>query len=187
MAWYRNLSRREFIKTAAAAAVAAGATGCSANKNPWRFLKVDQARTLVAVCDCLIPPDDDPGAHWAEVVNYIDVQLCGPFRNLRDSYREGVASLERTSQSQQGKAFPELSNETQALLLHDLEAGKVPKEIWTRVKPRDFFEMVLAHTMQGYYGDPRHGGNRERASWKMLGLSYPQIRGRARVMEGKSS
>jgi gluconate 2-dehydrogenase gamma chain len=36
---------------------------------------------------------------------------------------------------------------------------------------------VRAHTMQGFYGDPRHGGNRDRASWKMVGLSYPPIRG----------
>jgi gluconate 2-dehydrogenase gamma chain len=32
--------------------------------------------------------------------------------------------------------------------------------------------------MQGFYGDPRHGGNREGVSWKMLGLPYPPIRGR---------
>jgi gluconate 2-dehydrogenase gamma chain len=187
LAWFRNLSRREFIKTAAAAAVASGAAGCSANKSPWRFLKVGEARTLAAVCDCLIPPDSDPGAEWAEVVNYIDLQLCGPFRNLRDSYREGITALEQTSQAQYGKAFTALSTEQQESLLKELEAGLVPKELWTKAKPRDFFEMVLAHTMQGYYGDPRHGGNRERASWKMLGLTYPQIRGRARVAEQKSS
>jgi gluconate 2-dehydrogenase gamma chain len=34
--------------------------------------------------------------------------------------------------------------------------------------------------MQGFYGDPRHGGNREGVSWKMLGLPYPPIRGRLR-------
>jgi gluconate 2-dehydrogenase gamma chain len=187
LAWFRNLSRREFVKAAAAAGVVSGVAGCSADKSPWRFLKVGEARTLAAVCDGLIPPDSDPGAEWAEVVNYIDIQLCGSFRNLRDSYREGIASLERTSQSRYGKEFPMLSSEEQTSLLKAVESGQVPKELWTRVKPRDFFEMVLAHTMQGYYGDPRHGGNRERASWKMLGLSYPQIRGRARVVEQKSS
>ena len=44
----------------------------------------------------------------------------------------------------------------------------------------EFFAYVVDHTMQGYYGDPRHGGNREGASWKMLGLPYPPIRGRLR-------
>ncbi len=186
MAWYRNLSRRDFIKTAAAASLASGAA-CSSSKNPWRFVKVDEARTLAAVCDCLIPPDNYPGAQWAEVVNYIDIQLCGPFRNLRDGYRDGIAALERTAQSRHGKPFSALSADAQTALLHDLEAGEACKQLFTTLKPKDFFEMLLAHTMQGYYGDPRHGGNRDRASWKMLGLSYPQIRGRARVLEEKSS
>lgn len=43
---------------------------------------------------------------------------------------------------------------------------------------RRFFDMILAHTRQGFYGDPRHGGNREMASWRMLGLPTPPIRGR---------
>jgi hypothetical protein len=32
--------------------------------------------------------------------------------------------------------------------------------------------------MQGFYGDPRHGGNLNRVSWKMLRLPYPPVRGR---------
>jgi gluconate 2-dehydrogenase gamma chain len=133
------------------------------------------------VCDCLIPPDSDPGAEWAEVVNYIDIQLCGPYRKLRNSYREGIASLELVSQRRFEKAFSLLSADAQNALLEDLEKDNVPEGIWTGLTPSQFFETVLAHTMQGYYGDPRHGGNRERASWKMLGLVYPQIRGRVRV------
>jgi gluconate 2-dehydrogenase gamma chain len=181
--WYRGLTRRDFIKVAAAATVVAGEAACSSNKSPWRFLRVHEARTLAAMCDCMIPPDSDPGAEWAEVVNYIDVQLCGPYRELRSSYREGIASLERTSQSRFGKTFSLLSTDAQTSLLQDLEKGNAPKEIWAALSPDKFFELVLAHTMQGYYGDPRHGGNRERTSWKMLGLSYPQIRGRARVVD----
>ncbi len=182
MAWYRNLSRRDFIMTAAAAAVSAGVAGCSSHKSPWRFLRAHEARTLAAVCDCLIPPDSDPGAEWAEVVNYIDIQLCGPYRKLRNSYREGIASLELVSQRRFEKAFSSLPANAQNALLEDLEKDNVPEGIWTGLTPSQFFEMVLAHTMQGYYGDPRHGGNRERASWKMLGLVYPQIRGRVRVI-----
>jgi gluconate 2-dehydrogenase gamma chain len=35
------------------------------------------------------------------------------------------------------------------------------------------------HTMQGYYGSPRHGGNKDAVSWRMLNLSEPMLRGRA--------
>jgi gluconate 2-dehydrogenase gamma chain len=31
--------------------------------------------------------------------------------------------------------------------------------------------MVVDHTMQGFYGSPAHGGNRDEASWKMLGVT----------------
>jgi hypothetical protein len=34
--------------------------------------------------------------------------------------------------------------------------------------------------MMGFYGDPRHGGNKDRVSWKMLGVADPPIRGRLR-------
>jgi len=134
------------------------------------------------MCDCLIPPDSAPGAEWAEVVNYIDMQLYGAYSKLRNSYREGTANLELTSQQYFGQAFSLLPTDAQKSLLQDLEKDHAPKEIWVGITPRHFFDTVLAHTMQGYYGDPRHGGNRERASWKMLGLVYPQIRGRARVI-----
>jgi len=39
---------------------------------------------------------------------------------------------------------------------------------------------VVSHTMQGYYGDPRHGGNRDAVSWTMLGVPASPIRGRAK-------
>ena len=44
---------------------------------------------------------------------------------------------------------------------------------------KPFFDLVRNHTMQGYYGSPRHGGNRDAVSWRMLGLDEPPLRGRA--------
>ena len=32
--------------------------------------------------------------------------------------------------------------------------------------------------MMGFYGDPRHGGNRNRVAWTMIGMPDPPIRGR---------
>ena len=58
------------------------------------------------------------------------------------------------------------------------EKGQVEAEDWAAVEPATFFKVVLDHTMMAFYGDPRHGGNRGRASWKMLGLPDPPIRGR---------
>lgn len=186
MAWYRSLSRRDFIKIAATAALASSAPSCTRAQSPWRFLRIEEARTLAAVCDRLIPPDADPGADWARVVNFIDLQLCGPYRDLRPVYRKGIGCLERASQKRFGKAFPELPVDRQESLLAALERGETAGGIWNVVAPAEFFEVVLNHTMQGFYGDPRHGGNRERASWKMLQLPYPPVRGRQRYETGNS-
>jgi gluconate 2-dehydrogenase gamma chain len=186
VSWYKNFNRREFIQLAAVAAAASGTVSCSGSRNPWRFLRIGEARTLAAICDQLIPADADPGADWAQVVNFIDVQLCGPYRELQTFYRDGIACIDETARSQFGKAFAQLSGDPQISILASLEKDAAPKDIWRSVNQRRFFETVLAHTMQGFYGDPRHGGNRAHASWKMVGLTYPQVRGRLKYDESKA-
>jgi|SRR6185437_10040432 len=186
VSWYKNLSRREFIQLAAAAAAVGGTVSCAGSQSPWRFLSIGEARTLAAICDQLIPPDQDPGADWAQAVYFIDAQLCGPYRDLQSLYRNGIAHTDETARLQFGKAFAELTSGQQITILVSLERDDAPKNIWKAADPRRFFETVLAHTMQGFYGDPRHGGNRAHASWKMLGLPYPPLRGRLKYDASKT-
>ena len=185
MSWYKGLSRREFIQLAAAAA-ASGTISCSGSRTPWRFLRIGEARTLAAICDQVIPPDRDPGAAWADVVNFIDIQLCGPFRDAQDFYRAGIACTDATARAKFGKSLAELSDDQQIEILVALENGQAPKAFWKTVDQRRFFDTVRAHTMQGFYGDPRHGGNRAHASWKMVGLTYPPVRGRSKYDASKA-
>jgi gluconate 2-dehydrogenase gamma chain len=174
-----RLSRRKFLQAAVVAAAGAGSTiACTGGRSPWRFLSVDEARTLAAICDQIIPPDEHPGAAWAGVVNYIDVQLCGPLRHLRNSYREGIASVDKSSRLLYGGSFINLVETKQVELLSLMEKGRAPNEAWRQSSSAEFFALLVDQTMQGFYGDPRHGGNREGASWKMLGTVYPPIRGR---------
>jgi len=190
-----KLSRRRFIQVAMAAAAAGSGAACTATRSPWRFLTVDEARTLAAICDQIIPPDQDPGAAWAGVVNYIDRQLCGPFKDWREVYRHGLAAVNQASRTVYGATFPDLPVQKQVEFLTLMEQDRVPGETWTEVSSTKlfglavdhtweqtsftrFFGLLVDHTMQGFYGDPRHGGNRDAASWKMLGVPYPPIRGR---------
>jgi gluconate 2-dehydrogenase gamma chain len=172
-------NRREFLQATLAAAAASGAgVACSRNRAPWRFFTLDEARTLAALSDQIIPPDQDPGASWAEVVNYIDRQLCGPFQSLQKNYRQGLAGVNESSRLTLGKAFADLDARQQIELMHRFENGSAPGAIWRQASSAEFLSLIVDHTMQGFYGDPRHGGNREGVSWKMLGLPYPPIRGR---------
>ena len=183
-----RLNRRAFLQAAATAAAAAGLTvGCTSNPSPWRFFRIDEARTLAAMVGQIIPPDQDPGASWAGVVNYIDRQLCGPYQALEWTYRLGLSGVDQTSRALYGKVFADVESQQQIELLHQLENRTAPGTIWRQLSSSDFFAMVVDHTMQGFYGDPRHGGNREGVSWKMLGIPYPPIRGRLRPDEAKRS
>jgi gluconate 2-dehydrogenase gamma chain len=177
-----RLNRRAFLQAALTAAAAAGSgVACSRNRSPWRFFTVDEARTLAGMVDQIVPPDQDAGAAWADVVNYIDRQLCGPYQNLQNSYRQGLAGVDQSSRDRYSKLFADLDGNDQVAMLHLLSKGHAPGSIWKHTSSADFFNTVLDHTMQGYYGDPRHGGNREGVSWKMVDLPYPPIRGRVRT------
>lgn len=158
------MQRRTFIVTSLAASAAA----CG-SRQPWRVLKEEEARTLEALCACIIPEDRDPGAVRAGVVNYIDTQLDGFYKPLRKTYRGGLAAIDSESVALGGVAFRDVAPEKRTALLEQIASKP-------EIKP--FFDTLVAHAMQGFYGDPRHGGNRDRVSWKMLHVPYPPLRGR---------
>src|SRR5271157_1239308 len=173
-----RLSRRKFMQITAVAAAAGPMVSCLGPSNPWRSLSEDEARTLEAICERIIPADQDPGAAWAGVVVFIDRQLLGPYRRLRKTYRLGIAGSNGTGLAMFGKPFVTLTPQQQDAVLQTMDKDQAPGECWKQVSAKSFFALVVNHTMQGFYGDPRHGGNRERVSWKMLRLPYPPVRGR---------
>ena len=186
MRYLRRITRRKFIQAATAAA-AGSMVACTYKKSPWRFFTIEEGQTVAAICERMIPADQDPGATEAGAVNFIDLQLMGPYKRHRASYRQGIRGVEQTSLKRFGHRFTELGPEGQDEVLKELERAAAaretrkgvssPGETRKGVSSEDFFSLILSHTMQSYYGDPRHGGNRGRASWIMLSLPYPPIRG----------
>lgn len=166
------------MQMAVVATAAGPMVSCIGTSNPWRCLSEDEARTLEALTDRIIPADQDPGALWAGAVNFIDRQLVGPYRKLQKTYRLGLTGTHETSVAMFGKRFTALTPEQRDEVLRALEKDQAPGETWKQTSAKQFFDLVVSHTMQGFYGDPRHGGNRERASWKMLRLPFPPVRGR---------
>jgi gluconate 2-dehydrogenase gamma chain len=171
------VDRRGFLKTGASAAAAA-TVACTAPEGRWRALTDAEAATLTAACDRIVPPDDWPGAAEAGVVRFLDRQLATRERDQLATWQKGVRGLEATARERRGKAFAELSSEDQTALLKDMEAGEVGAAAWEGLDPRAFFDRLVRYTMMGFYGDPRHGGNRQHVSWRMLGVPPVPIRGR---------
>jgi len=136
--------------------------------------------TLRAICEQIIPGDEDPGAIDAGVPEFIDRQLTGPYKRYQNNYRKGLVGIDETSRAMFNKSFAALSWDNQTAVLKALESGKAPGTTWQTEPARPFFELVRDHSLQGFYGSPRHGGNRNYASYRMLKLDYPQIIGQNR-------
>jgi len=173
-----RLTRREFV-TAGAIGGAALAVGCTARRHGgWDFLSDAQALTLAALCDQIVPGDDFPVASEAGVVTYIDRQLARTYRRHRNAYRDGLDQANAISRKRFGRDLTVLPAQQQAEI-----AGAIEKQ------NRRFFDLLRNHTLEGYYGSPRHGGNRDAVSWRMLGLAQPPVLGRAQydLRKGQAS
>ncbi|HEV8038965.1 MAG TPA: gluconate 2-dehydrogenase subunit 3 family protein [Bryobacteraceae bacterium] len=148
------VNRREFLIAAALPLYAAG---------PLQTFSGEEARLVEALCDQVIPADDSPGAKQAGVLYYIDRQLAGPLQRFEPAYHGGLSNLRRECQDRTGRDFADLPFLEQTKFLEGIEAGRAEKLI-------SFWRLVIDHTMQGFYGSPANGGNRDAASWDMLGI-----------------
>lgn len=171
-----GLTRRQFALGGALAGSVA-VIGCHGAKgSQWEVLSDAHARTLAALCDEIIPADDFPSASQAGVVSYIDRQLARHYRKHQNEYRDGLDAADELSRKRFGAPFANANADRRLQMVLALEKER-----------RAFFELVRQHTMEGYYGSPRHGGNRDAVSWRMLGLDEPPLRGRAQYDLRKGS
>jgi Gluconate 2-dehydrogenase subunit 3 len=124
--------------------------------------------TLRAVVDCLIPPDDFPGAYDAGVCDYIERLLRTDLADQAALYRAGVEAIDAEALARFGKPFANLSPAEHILTLTAIESGAVETS-WP-IPPSRFFEMLVNTTVEGYYSEPQQGGNRGAISWVMTGF-----------------
>jgi gluconate 2-dehydrogenase gamma chain len=195
-----TIPRRDFLTGAGAAgagvaALATSAPAATAQAAPaetWLVLTADEAAFFSAVADTMIPADalSSSGTDCGIPV-FIDRQLAsawgagagmyraGPFHpglpeqgyqlplTPRDYFAEGVQAANAWSRKAYGKVFDRLAPEQRAEALTAMEAGKAEFE---NFDARAFFQRLLTIIMEGFFSDPIYGGNRGKASWRMLGF-----------------
>jgi gluconate 2-dehydrogenase gamma chain len=154
-----RLSRRTFVTAGALSAAVPPVPAATT----WQFFTPPEAALVDALCEQIVPADEFPGARQAGTVHYIDRQLAGPLKRFGKTYRAALPKLDQSCLDATGKKFLDLPPPEQTRFLESVEKG----EIKTLAA---FFNMLVDHTMQGFYGDPKHGGNAGAASWKMLGI-----------------
>ena len=169
------VSRRDLLKrvgiAGAAAAVPIDALA-QATREPFETLTAAEGATLEAIVARLIPTDaNGPGATEARAARYIDRALGGFLASSRDIYRVGLAAIDGYARQSKGAPFTQISPENQDAVLSDFEraaaSGIAPNGVL-------FFNLVLAHTMQGTFCDPFYGGNANFVGWDLIG--YPGVR-----------
>ena len=162
-----------------------------------RFFAPSELRCVEALVARLIPSDETgPGAREAGVADFIDNQLAGsfgrgerwymrgPFGDGLETqgyqselppaalYRLAIAELDAHSRrTHDDRAFAELTDDEQDLLLTELEDGRLALE---GVDPKAFFELLMENAIEGFFCDPIYGGNRDMTGWKLVG--FPGVR-----------
>ena len=138
---------------------------------PLETLTQAEADTLEAITARLIPTDaTGPGATEARAAHYIDRALGGALAGFRDAYRAGLAGVDTYARAVKGAPFARLSTGDQDAVLAELERNAAPGFAGSA----GFFNLVLAHTVQGTFCDPFYGGNKNFAGWDLIG--YPGVR-----------
>jgi len=83
----------------------------------------------------------------------------------------GLASIDARARASHRAPFVALQPALQDEILADIERGEAAGEGPT---PRTFFDLLLKHTREGVFGDPRWGGNAERVGWSLIGYDGPR-------------
>ena len=177
-----DLSRRHFLKQSslygaslwvglqarpqAALAARASHTSVTFSASEWASVEAITGRILPAV--------GGPGGIEAGCVNFIDKALANEDQSLRPEYDIGLTSVDAVSRRRFRKRFVKLDADQQDEVLAALEAGSA--EGWPSgdIAPEQFFETVRTHTVLGFLADPKYGGNRDYAGWKVMGYPGPR-------------
>lgn len=175
----KSISRRNFIRMSAIGAGCLCLTGCYNAPGHYHYvLTAEEAGIVDSLADQIIPPDEFAGGSEAGVTNYIDRQLAGFYNDQVDMYRTCLKALDKTCKEVYGKEFTALDFDTQLEYLTEIEEGKYNDADWHGYTASSFFGTLRNHCLQGFYGSPRHGGNKNYVSYRMMKLDYPLIIGR---------
>ncbi|MEW6439922.1 MAG: gluconate 2-dehydrogenase subunit 3 family protein [bacterium] len=118
---------------------------------------------LAAAVDRLLP-----GAVEAGVPEYLDYWLVQkPFRSIRGYFAEGARHLDGMARQRYGKPFAGCSDGEQDAILAELAVGRYRA---AKFNGAVFFQQLMELTLEGFFSDPRYGGNRNRAGWELIGI-----------------
>ena len=175
-------------------AAAATATPTAAPQEPgYEFLNLEEAAFVEALVDHMVPADHlSPKGTDLGINVYIDRALAGawgkgdrlymqgPWRQgvpnqgyqlpltPAQLYRAGIAATNVHCRKTFGKTFDQIDAAQREQVLVGLSTAKITFDDGLPV--RAFWGTLYQTVQEGMFADPIHGGNRDKAGWKMLGF-----------------
>jgi gluconate 2-dehydrogenase gamma chain len=130
-----------------------------------------QARLLEAIAGRIFPTTDTPGAIEAGACAYIEQALKDAYRPLLTQYKRGLRDLDSYAQTKFGRSFLDLNELEQDAILETVEAGQAEGFR----DGEEFFELIRSHVLEGVFGEPSYGGNRDMVGWRLVGFPGQQF------------
>ena len=138
-----------------------------------RFFSEAEWRTLIAVCNCLIPQADRsdpiPIAPWIDEklqYNWRDGFRYDDMPPLREAWRLGLEGIDEEARLQFGADFASLAAGDQESILRAIQNEEVRGPVWAKLPPGRFFTTLLLKEVVGeYYAHP--------SAWSEVGFGGP--------------
>jgi gluconate 2-dehydrogenase gamma chain len=166
-----EISRRAVIVSAAIVPVAALTAAKSTAQTP-SALSDAQLRLLAAFVDRLIPKDElGPSASESGVPEYINRSLGDYLAGEKAAFIEGLEMTDAFARRSQGKAFIDLTPEKRDAVLTAMDNGSADGF----PNARAFFNRARRLTLEGMFGDPFYGGNKNFAGWDLIKYPGPRL------------
>jgi gluconate 2-dehydrogenase gamma chain len=165
-----EISRRAVIVSAALVPVAA--LTVAAQTPPPSALSDAQLRLLAAFVDRLIPKDElGPSASECDVPVYINRALGDYLAGEKTAFVEGLEATDALARRTQNAAFADLTLAQQDALLTSMDNGDADGF----PNARAFFNRARRLALEGMFGDPYYGGNKNFAGWDLIKYPGPRL------------
>ena len=139
---------------AVSASVIAGVmSGCQPSGEPdWtpQFLTPEQAKTIEAIAETILPETDTPGAKSLHLTEFIDIMVKDNFSGYDQlQFPKGLAKLEEECQFFAGSSFLDASPEEREkfLVLHEKKA----KQLQEQTGDKAFISRIKELVLVGYF------------------------------------
>jgi gluconate 2-dehydrogenase gamma chain len=166
-----EISRRAVIVGAALVPVAALAQ-TAAPSSTSSALSDPQLRLLAAIVDRIIPKDElGPSASECDVPVYINRSLGDYLASEKAAFIEGLEATDALARRTQNAAFVDLTPAQRDSVLMAMDNGAADGF----PNARAFFNRARRLALEGMFGDPYYGGNKNFAGWDLIKYPGPRL------------